>query len=116
MRLSLRTGPGRLPGRLVGRSVLTFVAGAVAGLGFFAQACGSAPGIGSGGQCFVVADCAPGLICEAKGNIRICSSNLTSLESELDGGDAGGAAATDTGAGPADTGTSTPTKDAASPG
>jgi len=49
-------------------------------------ACGSAAGVTSGGQCFLATDCAAGLICIAKGSIRICSSDTTTVETMIDGG------------------------------
>jgi hypothetical protein len=53
-------------------------------------ACSPQQGAPSGTQCFTADDCATGLACVPKGSSRICSSNLTGLETEIDGGaDAG---------------------------
>lgn len=53
-------------------------------------ACSSLNGEAAGSQCFSALDCAAGLVCIPKGSIRFCSSDLTSIETEIDSGlDAG---------------------------
>jgi hypothetical protein len=63
------------------------VTGAVGG----AQACGNATGVAAGGACITAIDCATGLICLPK--THVCSSNLTSVTTELDSGSLDAAAA-----------------------
>jgi len=66
-------------------------AAAAAGLtaalvGVLAVACGPATGEKAGMQCFQSIDCAMGLACVPMGSIRVCSNNVTALESREDAG------------------------------
>lgn len=89
------------------------------GLGSLGGGCSSLQGAPSGTQCFSAIDCAAGLVCVPKGNISVCTNNLTSIETEIDSGmdaasgdtgpimlaDGSLKPGTDTGTPPADTGT-----------
>jgi hypothetical protein len=48
--------------------------------------CGAAAGAKAGTQCFSTIECAAGLVCIAQGSIRVCSSDLASLEKMEDAG------------------------------
>jgi hypothetical protein len=67
----------------------------LAGAGLGVQACGNGTGVASGGACITAIDCAAGLICLPK--THVCSSNLTSVETMLEGGNDTSAAAPDSG-------------------
>jgi hypothetical protein len=64
-------------------------------IGLAVQACGNGTGVASGGACITAIDCAAGLICLPK--THVCSSNLTSVETMLEGGNDTSAAAPDGG-------------------
>jgi hypothetical protein len=64
-----------------------FLAAGIVGVGALAAlSCSNSTGVAAGGQCFQAIDCAPGLVCIPMGSTRVCSSNLTSIETELDAG------------------------------
>jgi hypothetical protein len=67
-------------------------AAAVLALASLAPACGSEQGAPSGTQCFSALDCAAGLVCVPKGGISTCTSNTSTIQTEVDAGaDAGNA-------------------------
>ena len=49
-------------------------------------ACSSLAGATAGTQCFTATECALGLACVPKGAIRICSSNTTAIQTQIDSG------------------------------
>ncbi len=61
-------------------------AGVLASAGWLGIGCGPAVGAKAGTQCFSTIDCAAGLACVPKGSIRVCSSNVSALETMEDAG------------------------------
>jgi hypothetical protein len=80
---------------LLARSTRVTLACLVALIVGLACGCGSVTGAPPGTQCFSAIDCAAGLVCVPKGSIRVCSSNLAAIETEIDAGSDGPAAAGD---------------------
>jgi hypothetical protein len=87
-----------------------------------AEACSSTTGAAAGTQCFTALDCAPGLACLPKtagGSTSYCTSDLTVVETMIDGGmdvsmvDAGPVPHPDVGTVP--TGDATPVPDVSTP-
>lgn len=71
--------PSRGPGRVLAALAVVWVA-------LLPAACSPLSGAPAGTQCFSAVDCASGLVCIKKGSIRVCSSDLTSIETEIDAG------------------------------
>jgi hypothetical protein len=74
------------------RSTRSSLAAAVVAVALAAviHGCGSAAGEKAGTQCFSTVDCALGLVCiptsKAAGAERVCSSNISSIETKEDAG------------------------------
>jgi len=65
-----------------------FAAAAVSSVALtvLAAACGAQQEVASGGECFTSLDCAPGLACVPKGSTSTCTSNTSSIQTEIDAG------------------------------